>query len=239
MSIATEQKKETWPRADFKQHVARLRAELDIACRAEKDISLRIEGFQSRADLHGLTLAMSIGKDEAVRLGQEQNDAVRAVNEKRDELRRFQEVERARFYTLRNEAGGRLHPKTSTQFERARTIAAELLEIISRRFGALEEIEREEYQLKDWNRSAKRINETIPSPNANGVPRANGIALGESSRSQIEGMFLADPQLRDLCRAIITTEGEKRQAAEALEETLENAKPSMAKEPPFFDTPIK
>lgn len=245
-NTATEPKKEltqtaVWPSPDFEQQVQRRRNELEAAIRAEKDATRHVEKLQEKADARNLPLSMF--KSEVDRLNEAQSRAIRAVNEKRDELRRFQEAERAKFYVLKNTASRNLLPEISVQYKRAREAAAALHEILTQLLGAKDEIAFEEIQIKRWNRAATRINRAIPGLNTAGIPRVNFVMPGDSLRTQIAQMLIEDAYLRELCRGILATDAEKRQADEAREEKIseqvERQNSPINFVPPFFDDKLK
>lgn len=244
MSTATTESKQettwtqaTWPAPDFEAQVQRLRGELETAVRVEKDATLRVEQLQEKADARNLPLSMF--KDEVAKLNAEQSLAIIAVHEKRNEMRKLLEFERAKFFALKEEAALRLQPEITAKFLRAKQAAQELQAVLSTRLGAKSEIEFQERQIAAWNRLAKRINRAIPRVNAHVIPGVGYVSMDESLRGAIEQMFFKDAATRELCRGIIGAEGEKRQNAELragqLEKASESQRQPILNEPPFHE----
>ena len=209
----------TWPAPDFLNAAQRLRTELEAAVRLEHSLTQRVANIQNQAFAKGLPAAVIAGGEDVLRkIAAEQDAAQAAVNDKRTALREFLASERQRFFALREEAATRLRQNISEQFSSAQRAAKELRTALDGVLGAKDEAEVEERMIREWNRTVKKFNSSIPSLNVSAIPSAGGIGTSESLRGSIAEMILRDPSLRELCRGIIVAEAERRQRAWAAED---------------------
>lgn len=225
-----------WPRSDFYATVMRLRSELESAIRAEKSKAQEISGLQDLSFARGIPASvLAGGQDKLEKLGNEQDAAQVAAHQARVALLKFIEDERARFFTLREEARNRLHDELTAHFERAKSAASEIIAQLQTQLGAKSETEREEQQIADWNRAARNLNRSVPAENVNNIPRVALIDAGESFRAIVARKLVSDHDLRELVRDFLAREDEKRARAEAHREFLEQQAKSGTIDDPSFD----
>lgn len=216
---ATQESATTWPAADFVNTAQRLRYELEVAIRRENELAQRIDNIQNAAFAKALPVTLVAGgKDELKKLSDERNAAILGVNQKREALRQYLNVERAKFFAVKERAFEHLRTGVSERFARAQAAATELCAALSDLLGTEAECARQERLIREWNRTTKKFNRSIPSVNINGIPSVAGIGPGESLRSHIEGMLIQDSSIRELCRNILSREAQRREQAVALEE---------------------
>lgn len=219
VAAVAEPTRETWPAPDFLNTTARLRHELESAIRHEKDLAQRVASIQDAAFKKALPAAMLAGgPDKLETLSNEQAAAMVAVNQKREDLRRFLTASRGGFFALRNRASEQLRAEISERFARAQEAAAEVCVAVRGFLGADVEAKREEKLIRQWNREVKKFNRSIPATNVNAIPGVAGIDPSESIRSHIIGMLLGDPNIRMLCPDFLAHEAQQRDRAVALEE---------------------
>ena len=225
-----------WPRSDFEKQFQRLRGELESAVRVEKSKAQEIAGLQDLSFTRGIPASvLAGGQDKLEKLAHEQDAAKLAVQKQRAELRAFVDTERARFFTLKNDARRRLNPEITAQFARAQAAAGDLTALLREWLGTKNEIALEETQISVWNKIARNLNRLIPAENVNNVPAVGLIDLGESLRSSVAGMLVADRDLRDLVRFFLARDADARQRAAAHSEFLEQQSRIGTIDDPSFD----
>lgn len=216
---AAETAEQAWPTTDFLVTACALRRELEAAARCASDCSSRVANIEKAAFDKALPAAMLAGgADKLAKLGAEQDAANLAVTQKRAALRLFLETERAKFFSLRAQELEHLRAGMSERFARAQKAAAELCAALVDLLGTEAECARQEKLIGEWNRAVKTFNRTIPTVNPSAIPGGIGIASGESIRTQVEGMLLADKNVRQLCRDFLTAKAQQRERAAELEE---------------------
>lgn len=208
-----------WPPPDFLRNAQMLRAQLEEAVRHEEDLSRRIAAIQDVSFKKALPVSVVAGSAEKfAELSNQHAAAATTANEKRNALREFLHSSRAGFFKLREERYMTLRPEIGRRFARAQAAATELRSALGDLLGAKEEAEAEGRLLREWNRTIRKLNRSIPAVNVNAIPSASGIEPGESIRSRIEGLFFEDPGIGELTRAFLAREAKERERIARQEE---------------------
>lgn len=239
MSTATQEVATTWPETDFEKNflrdfaknLSRLVAELQSADRAAKALADKIAAAQQKADrTPGMSVAVILGgQEESNKLTAEQDTLHRAVIQKLEELRQCVNKSRAGFYARKQNARRRLQPGIDAAVTHTRKRLQEIAPALPGWFGAKDEIDSEEQQIREWNRSAMKLNRNIPDKNTLGIPRVEQISPDASLRGDLVQMIIADPILRDFLRWFLELDAKERQDKADREEFL-----AKQKEPPIF-----